>query len=144
MTTRTKIIGGAVIALLLIAFGYGVATWRYKARIAGADAREQERMAKIAVNDAENAKLRTENEGLRQHVAELSAKDEAMSAIIKERGGTIAAEEKKLEQINDQLKTDETVLGAPTDRCTRCRRFSATALAAKLIDKPLTCADECK
>lgn len=144
MTTKTKIIGGIIAALLLVGIGYGAATLRQRSYIAAADARETERMAKIAANDAENAKLRTDNDTLRKHVAELSAKDEAVSAIITERGGTIAAEEKKLEAISETLKNDQAVLGAPTDRCTRCRRFSATALDAKLIDKPLTCADECR
>ena len=143
-----KVILGVL--LLGLGIGYGLAVLQHRHSIAGYDAREQANQTKIKANEAEQVKLRgenenirTENDGLRKDIAEKSASEEALQQIIKEHGGAIATEGQKLEQINEQLKTDTGVLVAPTDRCTRCRRFSTTALAAKLIAKPLTCADEC-
>lgn len=143
MTTKVKV--GLIIlaALLLVGVGYGVATWRHNRYIAAADDREKARMAQIAANDAESAKLRTDNDALRKDIATISASEEALKQLVAEHGGAIANEGKKLEEINANLKNDEAVASAPSDSCTRCRRFSANALAAKLIDKPLTCAVEC-
>lgn len=142
--TTGIVIAAVVAALLLFGAGFGVASWRYKARLAAADAREQKRMEQIAANDAASNKLRGENAVLRKEIAELSAEEEALKQNIKEHGGAIAAETQKLEQINETLKNDEAVVTAPSDSCTRCRRFSANALKQRLIDKPLACTDECR
>ena len=141
--TTGTVVAAIVVALLLFGAGFGVASWRYKARIATADAREKERTEKIAANDAASNKLRGENDVLRKEIADLSASEEALKQIIAEHGGNIAVEEKKLESIKNELANDQAVISAPTDRCTRCRRYSDSLLGAKLIDKPLTCADEC-
>jgi hypothetical protein len=141
--TRNRLLLGIIIAALLVGAGYGFATLRFQSRIAGADAREQKRMEAIAIRDAESNKLRGENDELRKDIAEKSASEEALRQIIAQHGGVIENEAKKVEQISNDLKTDQTVINAPSDRCTRCRRFSATALATGLIKQPLTCADEC-
>lgn len=150
MTTKFKIIAIVLAVLVLFGAGYGAATWRHKAWLAGYSEREQKRMEQIAVNEAEQAKLRTENEtirkedtALRADIAKLSADDEALKAIIAQHGGTIAAEAKNLEKASDQLKKDEAVAGAPSDKCTRCRRYSDSLLSAGLIRKALPCTDEC-
>lgn len=129
--------------VILIVMGYGIATWRHQARIAGYDAREQQRMASIAEKEAEQNRLRGENDLLRKDIAELSASEEGLKALIKERGGNIAAEGNKLEQINEDLKNDQTVINNPTDRCVRCRAYSDALLRAKRITSALTCKDEC-
>jgi cell division protein FtsB len=150
MTGKTKAVLITVCVLVLFGAGYGVATWRHKAWLAGYSEREQKRMEQVAVGEAEQKKLRAENEatrkeseGLRQEIAKLSADDEAKAAIIESRGGVIAAEAKNLEKINEELKTDQAVISNPTDRCVRCRRFSERAVANGQIGKPLTCKDEC-
>lgn len=149
LTTNTKTAVGigiaavVVVALILVAIGYGIATMQYKSRLANADKREQQRMAQIEKNDAESNNLRGQNDQLRKDIAEKSASEEALRQIIAERGGAIETEAKKVEQISNDLKNDQAVINAPSDRCTRCRRFSANALADRIIDKPLTCADEC-
>jgi len=143
MTTKVKV-GLVILAVLLcVGLGYGIATWRHQAWIAGYEKREQQRMAQVDTNTAQQNQLRGENKALREHVAKLSAEDEAMKAIIENRGGVIAAEAKNLEKINEELKNDQAVINAPTDRCTRCRRFSEIAVANRQIGKPLTCKDEC-
>jgi hypothetical protein len=138
-----KIIAGIIAVLVLFGAGFGVATWRHRANLAGYNDRELQRMNDIAVKEADNKKLRDENSGLREHVAKLSVDDEAKSAIIESRGGVIAAEAKNLEKINEALKIDQAVINAPTDKCVRCRRFSERAVAAGQIGKPLSCKDEC-
>jgi cell division protein FtsB len=143
MTTKVKIILIVVAAVVLFGAGYGVSSYRHKAWLAGYSEREQKRMNEIAVKEAEQEKLRGENAILREHVAKLSADDEAKTAIIESRGGAIAAEAKNLEKINDDLKHDQAVISNPTDKCLRCRRFSERAVAAGQIAKPLTCKDEC-
>jgi hypothetical protein len=100
-------------------------------------------MQKIAANESEQNRLRGENDQLRKDIAELSASEEGLKKIIEEQGGKISTEAKKLEEVNDDLKNDQAVISAPTDRCTRCQRFGASLLSHKLIDKPLTCTDEC-
>lgn len=132
-----------VIALVLIGLGVGITLWARRHRIAQYDQRERERMEKIAANEAEQNKLRGENEQLRKDIAGLSADKEALQAIIKEHGGNIAKEGQQLEKLSEELKKDQAVINAPADKCVRCRRFSATALAARLIDRPLSCAEEC-
>lgn len=141
----TKLKAGLIIAacLVLIGLGYALASWRHSAWIAGYDEREQQRMQQIAANEAEQNKLRGENKALREHVAELSAQDEAMKAIIDQRGGAIAAEAKNLEKISDDLKNNQAVISNPTDRCVHCRAFSDELLRARKIAKPLACKDEC-
>lgn len=137
-------------ALLLVGIGFGLGELRHRRSIAGYDAREQENQAKLKANAAaqdqlrgENKVIRDENEKIRTEIAELSASEEALKQIIAENGGRVAVEGQKLEQINEQLKTKEAVVSAPTDRCTRCRSFSADALHNGTIRKPLSCADEC-
>lgn len=150
MSSKTKI-GGIILAvLILFGAGYGAATWRHKAWLAGYSQREQQRMDQIAKNEAEQAQLRTandairkENDGLRQDISKLSADDEALKAIIAQHGGTIAAEAKNLEKASDELKKDQAVISAPSDKCTRCRRYSDSLLSAGLIRKALPCTDEC-
>lgn len=143
MSTKWKVI--LIIAGVLIVFGagYGLATWRHQSWFAGYSEREQQRMTDIAVKEAEQEKLRGENEILRENIAKKSIDDEAKAAIIENRGGAIAAEAKNLEKINEELKNDQAVINAPTDKCVRCRRFSERAVAAGQIAKPLTCKDEC-
>ena len=138
-----KPIAIGVACLVLIGIGYGIASWRHSGWIADYDKREAARMAEIATKDAEQNNLRGQNESLRAANAQLSAQNEATEAIIKEKGGSILAEQKKLEQIDVQLQKDEQIIKAPADKCLRCRRFSETAMAQKLIDRPLTCKDEC-
>lgn len=142
--TAIIVVASVLAVVLLVGAGYGIASWRHQARIAGADAREQEALKKIAANDAASNRLRGENDILRKEIAELSAEEEALKQAIKERGGAIAVEAQKLEQINEQLKNDQAVIAAPSDSCTRCQRFSANALKQRLIDKPLACAEECR
>ena len=143
MTTKLK--AGLIVlaAVLLIGLGYGISSWRHQSWIAGYDQREQSRLKEIAAKEAEQNQLRGENKTLREENAQLSAKSEAIEANIKERGGSIAAETKKMEAIDIQLAKDEQVIKAPADKCVRCKRFSDTALAQKLIDRPLSCKDEC-
>lgn len=143
MTTKWKVAIGAALIAVIFAAGYFTHSYRTSNRIAGYEKREQERLAQIAANDAEQNQLRGENKTLREHAAKLSAEDEGLRAIIDNRGGVIAAEAKNLETINDQLKTDQTVINSPTDKCIRCRAFSDAALRAKQIGKPLSCKDEC-
>lgn len=138
------IAGVAVLMVIIFASGFVVATWRNASRLADADKREQDARAKIAANDAENNRLRGVNEQIRKDIAELSAEKAAILQNIKEHGGAIASETKKIEQINEQLKTDQAVIAAPSDSCTRCRRFSANAIKQRLIDKPLSCELECR
>lgn len=142
-STKSIVIVCAVGALLCFVGGYFTHAYRAGNHIAGYEKREQERMAQIAANTAEQDQLRGANKTLREHVAKLSAEDEAMKAIIESRGGVIAAEAKNLEAINEELKNDQAVINAPTDKCVRCQRLSASALAAGQISKPLTCKDEC-
>lgn len=143
MTTKAKVIVAVLALVAMFVAGYFTHSYRVGNRIAGYEKREQERMTQIAANDAEANKLRGENDALRQHVAELSTQDEALRAIIDSRGGAIAAEAKNLESINEELKTNQTVINNPTDRCVRCREFSARAVARGQIAKPLACKDEC-
>lgn len=138
-----KAIAIGVACLVLMGVGYGIASWRHSGQIAGYDKREAARMAEIATKDAEQNNLRGQNDGLRQQNAQLSAKQEATEAIIKEKGGSIAAELKKIEQIDAQAAKDEAIIKAPADKCLRCKRFSEAALAQKLIDRSLSCKDEC-
>jgi uncharacterized protein HemX len=142
----TKLKAGLIVlaAVLLIALGYGISSWRRQSWIAGYEEREQTRLKEIAEKEAEQNQLRGENKTLREENAQLSAKSEAIEANIKERGGSIAAETKKMEAIDIQLAKDEQVIKAPADKCVRCKRFSDVALAQKLIDRPLSCEDECK
>ena len=140
---KSKLAMCAIAALLCFAGGYFFHSYRVSNQIANYDKREQERMTQIAVNDAEQNKLRRENNVLREHVAKLSAEDEALKAIIESRGGAIAVEAKNLEKLNEELKHDQAVINAPTDKCVRCRRFSERAVAAGQIARPLTCKDEC-
>lgn len=143
MTTKTKTIIAVLVLAAMFVAGYFTHSYRVGNRIAGYEKREQERMTQIAANDAEANKLRGENEALREHVAKLSSEDEALRAIIDSRGGAIAAEAKNLEAISEQLKNDEAVRTNPTDKCLRCRRYSADLVAAGQIAKPLSCKDEC-
>jgi uncharacterized protein HemX len=143
MNTKLRIAGVIAAIGLVLAIGYFFAVYRHGRQIAEYDKREQERMQKIAANDAEQNKLRGENQTLREQNAQLSAQNEAQEAIIKERGGSIAREQEKLQQIDERLKQDEAVINAPADKCVRCRRFSAAALEQRIIDKPLSCKDEC-
>jgi cell division protein FtsB len=140
---RSKLIASAVVALALFAAGFLTHAYRHNARVAGYEKREQQRLDQISKNDAEQNRLRGENDQLRAHVAKLSADDEALRAIIDSRGGVIAAEAKNLEQISEQLKHDQAVIASPSDRCVRCRAFSARAVASGQIGKPLACKDEC-
>ena len=144
MTTKWKIGGIILIALALIGIGYGAATWRHQSWIAAYDEREAARLEEREKLEREQDRLRGMNDSLREANAQLSAQQEATEAIIKERGGSIAVEQKKLEQIDVKLAQDEQVIKAPADKCVRCRRFSEVALAQKLIDRPLTCKDECQ
>lgn len=137
------IVGAVVLVAAIFSAGFVVATWRNASKLAEADKREQKAREEIAANNAENNKLRGANEELRKNVAELSAKDEAIAQVIKEHGGAIAVETKKLEQVNEELKNDQAVISAPADQCVRCRRYSATLLARRFIDRPLACAAEC-
>jgi len=143
MTTKVKATLIVLGALLLIGIGYALATWRHQSVIAGYDKREAERMQQVAAGEAEQNNLRGQNEQLRKHVAELTSMDEALKASAEARGGQIAAEVKNLEKINEDLKNDQAVISAPTDKCVRCRRFSERAVATGQISKPLTCKDEC-
>lgn len=143
ITKHWKPIAIATACAFLIMVGYSIAAYQYRSSIANYDKREAARMVEIATKDAEQNQLRGENNGLREANAQLSAKGEAQEAIIKERGGSIAIEQKKLEAIDVQLAKDEAILREPTSKCVRCRRFSDVALAQKLIDRPLSCKDEC-
>lgn len=140
---KKYIILGVVVLLLGFAGGYLFSASRQSAKLAGYEKREQQRMDQIKANDAAQDQLRGENKQLRERVAEQSAKDEAMVAIIESRGGQIAAEAKNLEAIHENLKTNLQSIGGSTDPCTWCRQFSADSLARKQIAKPLACADEC-
>lgn len=133
-----------VVIAVLFGSGFVVATWRNASKIADADKREQKARAEIEANNAENNRLRGVNEQIRKEIAELSAEKAAILQNIKEHGGAIASETKKLEQINETLKTDQAVVSAPADSCTRCRRFSANAVKQRLLEKPLACTDECR
>lgn len=138
-----KVLAIIAACLFLMGIGYGIASYRHSGWIADYDKREAQRLKEIATKDAEQNQLRGANESLRQENAKLSAKQEAIETNIKEHGGSILAEQKKLEQIDVQLQKDEQVIKAPADKCLRCRRFSDVALAQKLIDRPLGCKDEC-
>ena len=140
-STKIAILGMATVGAMLFLAGW---SFGHRSATAGYDKREAARMAEIATKDAEQNNLRGQNESLRAANAQLSAQNEATEAIIKEKGGSILAEQKKLEQIDVQLQKDEQIIKAPADKCLRCRRFSETALAQKLIDRPLTCKDECQ
>lgn len=139
-----------VAVLLLISLGYGIAYWRNQSRIAGYEAREQQRLEEIKANNAEKDQLRGQNQGIldenakiREEIASLSAEKAGLEQLVKEHGGISAAEVQKLEQINEQLKNDQDVLTAPTDKCVRCREFSAVLVANRRIKHPLPCTDEC-
>lgn len=134
------IIAGVV---FLIGIGYGIASWKHQSWVAGYTKREQQRINQISANEAEQNKLRGENQTLREHIAKLSAEDEGLKAIINSRGGAIANEAKNLEAINEELKNNQAVIANPTDRCIRCREFSIRAIAGGQISKPLSCKDEC-
>ena len=140
---RAKLIAFAAVAALLFFAGFFTHAYRHNARVAGYEKREQQRMDQIRQNDAEQNRLRGENDQLRANVAKLSADDEALRSIIENRGGAIAAEAKNLEAISEGLKNNQAVINNPTDRCVRCREFSADAVAKGRIKKPLACKDEC-
>jgi hypothetical protein len=143
MKIRTKIILIAVAVLLLFGSGYIFARWRHSAHIAGYDKREAERMEKVAANEAEINQLRGINNQLRKENSALSASEEGYKQLIAEKGGAIATEAKKLENIYNELQNDQTSAMASTDRCDSCRQFSTRLLARKAISKPLACTDEC-
>lgn len=143
MTAKVKASLIVLACFLLIGTGYGLALYRRQGLIAGYDKRDEARQVEIAKKEAEQNQLRGQNDGLRQENAKLTALQKAIDANIQEHGGSILAEQKKLEQIDEKLKTDEQVIKAPADKCVRCRRFSEVAVAQKLIDRPLTCKDEC-
>lgn len=142
-STRYTVIACIVAASLCFAGGYFVHAYRTGNRIAEYEKREQERLTQINANDAEQNRLRGENDALRENIAKLSAKDEAINAIIESRGGAIAAEAKNLEAINEELKNNQAVISNPTDKCVRCREFSARAVARGQIGRPLACKEEC-
>lgn len=142
-TLRARLIVVAAAAALLFVGGFLAHAYRTEGRIANYEKREQQRLDQIREKDAEQNRLRGENEQLRAHVAQLSADDEALRAIIENRGGAIAVEAKNLEQISEQLKNNQAVMANPADRCVRCREFSASAVASGRIKKPLACKDEC-
>lgn len=135
--------GVLVLVAIIFAAGFTVATWRNASKLAAADKREQKARAEIDANNAENNKLRGINEEIRKEIAELTAKDEAVAQMIKENGGQIAVETKKLEQVNEELKNDQAIIAAPADQCVRCRRYSAALIARRYIDRPLACTAEC-
>lgn len=145
MSEKSWKIAGIVAAILFcIGIGYGISSWRHQSWVAEYSTREQKRLEEIAAKEAEQNQLRGENKSLREENSKLSAQQEATEAIIKEKGGSIAAEQKKLEQIDVKLSQEEAIIKAPADKCLRCKRFSETALAQKLIDRPLTCKEECR
>ena len=138
-----KIVLYIVIALLLIGLGFGIATWRTRNRIAQYDERERKRMEKIAANEAEQNKLRGENEALRKSIAQLEAREATIQQIIDERGGSIEQKYKDIAKIEEKLKSDVEAINANTDRCVTCCSYSTEALRLKLISKPLNCNENC-
>lgn len=148
--TRTRLyLILAACALAAVAAAYFVGRWSGGAgerfdkakhkRIEEFNALERERNELRGANDA----IRRANEELRAKAAEIEAREEAQQQIIREAGGRIAAEQQKLQQIEERLKNDQAVINAPADRCVRCRRLSASLLDQRVIDRPLACRDEC-
>jgi predicted nucleic acid-binding Zn-ribbon protein len=114
------------------------------------DAAKHKRLEEFEAVDKQRAELQGEtnvlrgaNDTLRKQVADLEAQEVAQRALIDAAGGRIAAEQTKLEQIGEKLQNDEAVINAPADACVRCQRYSANALAAKLIRQPLDCRASC-
>lgn len=143
MTTKLKVILGVVAVVVVFFGGFFAHAYRTSDRIAGYEKREQEREAAKALNDAEQNKLRGENNVLREGIAKKTMDDQAKAIIIENRGGVIAAEAKNLELINENLKHNQAVINAPTDLCVRCREFSKGAVERGQISKPLPCKNEC-
>jgi uncharacterized protein HemX len=143
MTTKQLITICVICLVVGLGIGWFGNVYRTQRRIAGYEDRERLRLEKIQLNEAEQNALRGQNDLLRQENSKLSSLNESQEAIIKERGGSIAREQEKLKEIDAKLNADEQVILQPADKCVRCRRFSESAMAVGVIDRPLSCREEC-
>lgn len=146
MSTGWKIAGIAgiiALALLLMGAGYGLAVYRRQSVEKWRNEQIDANNAKITKLEQANAVLDEANKGLRAHAEEVERGYDALKQVIAERGSSIATEVTKLEQINEDLKAKEAATIVSSDRCTRCRDFSAVLIARGRIKQPLPCTDEC-